>query len=614
MKREEDSADHPADFLPHVLRDYAFIADGQRGALIGPRGDLAWLCFPRWDSDAVFASLIGGDSLYAITPTHPFVWGGYYEEGSLIWRSHWITGSSVIECRETLAFPGESGRAVILRRVEAIQGDAQVRVLLHLRAGFDAEPTRALHNDDGMWTARAGGLYLRWLGGAGAEITPDGHHGHRLSLTIDVRAGTHHDLVLELSTAALPCPPDGPALWHSTESAWRDIVPPLTGAIAPRDVRHSYAVLAGLTSPGGGMVAAATMSLPERAEAGRNYDYRYVWIRDQSYTGQAIAADGPHPLLDAALCFVTERVLADGPGLKPAYTVCGGNVPDQRALELPGYPGGFDRVGNWVNRQFQLDAFGEALLLFAAGARHDHLGADGWQAVETAVSAIRQRWGDPDAGIWEIDDQAWTHSRLICVAGLRAVAAARMGSGPAVAATWSTLADQIAADTARTSLHPSGRWQRSPGDQRLDAALLLPPIRGAMAANDPRTVATLEAYLDELADEGFGYRFRHDQRPLGAAEGAFLLCGFVTALSLHQQGETLAGMRWFERNRGACGQSGLFSEEYDITQRQLRGNLPQAFVHALMIEAACRLAEPWSQATPATSISLDVNQPFDVNR
>ncbi|MGI8451521.1 MAG: glycoside hydrolase family 15 protein, partial [Streptosporangiaceae bacterium] len=358
--------------------------------------------------------------------------------------------------------------------------------------------------------------------------------------------------------------------------------------------RHSYAVLRGLTSAGGGMVAAATTSLPERAGAGRNYDYRYVWIRDQSYTGQAIAAAGPHPLLDDAVRFVTQRLLADGPGLKPAYTTDGGPVPDQRKLTLPGYPGGHVLTGNWVNKQFQLDAFGEALLLLAAAARNGRLASGAWRAAETAAGAIGQRWRDSDAGIWEIDDRPWTHSRLICAAGLRSIAEA--GTSAALASEWSGLADAIVASTAATSVHHTGRWQRSPDDPGLDAALLLPPIRGALPAGDPRTLATLRAYTAELTQDGYAYRFRHDDRPLPEAEGAFLLCGFILSLAHHQQDEQIEAFRWFERNRAACGPPGLYCEEFDVGQRQLRGNLPQAFVHALMLECAARLTEPWTTA------------------
>ncbi|MGB8995742.1 MAG: glycoside hydrolase family 15 protein [Pseudonocardiaceae bacterium] len=576
-------------FPPHVLREYALLADGERGALVGPCGDVVWMCAPHWDSDGVFSSLIGGRGAYAITPTGRFVWGGYYEEGSLIWRSRWITETGIIECREALAFPGDPHRVVLLRRIIAVQGSAHVQIMLEPAADFGRQHVRDLHrDDDGRWEGRVGELRLRWTGGEAADVHGEGQRARSLRATQTLPEGAHHDWVLELCGTVLDsAPPDAGRLWDSTEAAWREATPDLRASLAPRDARHSYAVLRGLTSSGGGMVAAATMSLPERAEEGRNYDYRYVWIRDQCYVGQAVAADGPHPLLDDAVRFVSERLLADGRDLKPAYTTSGGPVPDQRSLDLPGYPGGHDIVGNHVNAQFQLDALGEALLLFAAAARRDHLGTDHYKAVTAAVTAIETRWREPDAGIWELDSHRWAHSRLICAAGLRAMATA--GAAPADAAAWSGLADTLVADAASDCVHPSGRWQRAPDDPRVDAALLLPAIRGALPAGDPRTVATVHAVRAELGEQGYVYRFRQDSRPPGEAEGTFTLCGFVMALAEHQQGDQLAARTWFERNRAACGPPGLFSEEYDVTQRQLRGNLPQAFVHALMLEAAVRL-------------------------
>jgi GH15 family glucan-1,4-alpha-glucosidase len=144
------------------------------------------------------------------------------------------------------------------------------------------------------------------------------------------------------------------------------------------------------------------------------------------------------------------------------------------------------------------------------------------------------------------------------------------------------------ANTARTSVNPGGHWRRSPADDRIDASLLLPGIRGAVSSHDPRTVATLDAVARDLTEDGYVYRFQHDDRPLGDAEGAFLLCGFLLSLACHQQGRHRAATRWFERNRAACGPAGLYAEEFDVAQRQLRGNLPQAFVHALMLECAVR--------------------------
>jgi GH15 family glucan-1,4-alpha-glucosidase len=139
-------------------------------------------------------------------------------------------------------------------------------------------------------------------------------------------------------------------------------------------------------------------------------------------------------------------------------------------------------------------------------------------------------------------------------------------------------------------VHPTGRWQRSPADPRADAALLLPVIRGAVPADDPRSRATIRAVREELAEDGYVYRFRHDPRPLHKAEGAFLLCGFWLAQVAQACGEHADAAHWFERNRAACGPAALYTEEYDVHQRQLRGNLPQAFVHAGLLETAARLS------------------------
>ncbi|MFC5751563.1 glycoside hydrolase family 15 protein [Actinomadura rugatobispora] len=587
-------------YPPQVLREYAFLADGERGVLAGPRGEFPWMCAPRWDSDAVFASLIGGAGIYAVTPRGRFVWGGFYEPGSLIWRNRWVTTGAIIECREALAFPGDAGRAVLLRRILAQKGDARVHVVCDPRPGFGAHrprfrgtgrpdggedrPDRA-----GTWEAEAGGLWFRWTG-AGAAKAGDG-----IELDLTVPAGGHHDLVLEIADRPLrEAPPDADHAWRATERAWSRVVPRLH-TIADRDARHAYAVMRGLTGNGGGMVAAATMSLPERSEAGRNYDYRYVWIRDQCYAGLAAAAAGADPLLDDAVRFVTARLHEDGPHLAPAYTLTGRPVPDQRRLGLPGYPGGYDQVGNHVSRQFQLDCFGDALLLLDTAARRDRLDADGRGAARTAAAAVQARWREPDAGIWELENRQWTHSRLNCVAGLRAHGK-------------TALADAIAADTMARATHRTGRWQRAPGDPRLDGALLLPAIRGAVPADAPHTRRTLRAYLAELTDDGYAYRFRHGDRPLGEAEGAFLLCGFLTALAAHQQGDVSTALRWFERNRAACGPAGLLAEEYDVAQRQMRGNLPQAFVHALLLECAARLDGRPGGGPGATGHAQDIDQ------
>ena len=571
-----------------MLREYALLADGERGAVIGPRGEIAWMCVPRWDSGSVFSTLVGGDGVYAVTPVSRFVWGGFYEPGSLIWRSRWVTEGGLVECREALAFPARPDRAVVLRRIMALDGDARVSVVLQPRAGYDAEPLRGLSLEGGCWTGRTGSLRFRWQGAPSAR---PGTEGRRRSLLAEltVPEGAQHDLVLEIGEGVLDDPPvDAGTAWKTTEAAWADGVPPLSECVDADDARMSYAVLRGLTASSGGMVAAATTSLPERAETGRNYDYRYVWIRDQCYAGQAAFAVGDPFLLGEAVRFVGARLIEHGAGMAPAYTPSGEAVPDQRQLGLPGYPGGFDRIGNWVNRQFQLDAFGEALLLLSAAAEAGVLDSEGWKAAGIAASAVAARWQEPDAGIWEIDNRPWTHSRLTAAAGLRALArASPAGRSPT---EWLTLADHIVADTSSRSVHRDGYWTRAPDDDGLDGALLLPPLRGAVAADDPRTEATLDAYMERLTEKGYAYRFRHRPGPLGEAEGSFLLCGFVMAMALDQVGRRQEALRWWERTKASCGPPMLYSEEFDVGERQMRGNLPQAFVHAMMLEAAARLA------------------------
>ncbi len=576
--------------IPRVLREYALVADGERGAIIGPDGSVAWMCVPRWDSPAVFCGLLGGQGRYTIAPADPWhVWGGYYESGSLIWRNRWV-GEQRIECREALAMPADPRRAVLLRRVQAVDGPAKISVVLDVRARYGRAPMTGLSRQGDCWTGRSGAIRMRWSGAARARQTADG-----LTMTISLGAGESHDFVLEISDRDfLSGPPDAERSWAATEESWARVVPDCGGLIAVADARHAYAVLRGLTSASGAMVAAATTSLPERLEGSRNYDYRYAWIRDQCYAGLAVAAHGPHPLLEGAVRFVTERLLDDGPDLRPAYTVAGEAIPGERALRLRGFPGGTARAGNWVRGQFQLDALGESLALLAAAARHDMLGEDDWRAAATAAGAIEKRWRDADAGIWELSNAHWTHSRLACVAGLRAIAAVAAqgppgGHGHREAARWSALADGILASLDEC-VHPSGRWQRAPDDERVDAALLLPVVRGALPPGDPRIAATAAAVRAELGADGYVYRFRHDARPLHKAEGAFLLCGFWMALHEHFAGDPVAAAHWFERNRGACGPAALYTEEFDVHQRQLRGNLPQAFVHAAMLECAVLLS------------------------
>lgn len=641
--------DTPDGFAPHVLRDYALVADGHRAALFGPRGDVAWLCAPGWDDEAVLAPLIGGGGVFTVAPPDRYVWGGHYEEGSLIWSNRWIGCSSVLTSREALAMPSTPGTAVLLRRLVATEGDCEVDVRVEVCGDYGRAPSTVDHVGDGVYTGRSGGVHWRLSGAraarrpGGDEARVPGRHqsarsdGRGVGVRLTLPAGAHHDLVLEVSRHPFegvePVEPD--RAWETTAEAWRRAVPDLPGVIARRDVRHAFAVLAGLTTPGGAMVAAATTSLPEHADGDRAYDYRYVWMRDQAYTCMALAAALParapaalagrgsspaaggevDPAGDGAggageaivaelftrqLGWLVDRVLEHPASLAPAYRTDGSPVPGEVELELPGYPGGRTVVGNDAGAQHQLDTYGDLLMVCAAAAEHGHLSARGTQAARALAAAIGARWQEEDAGLWELEDAWWTQSRLACVAGLRAWA--RAGGGQDAGALLA-LAETIMAATASRCLDPGGWWRRSPAHEGTDTSLLLAAVRGALPPDDPRSLATVAHVRASLVEDGYVYRFAHDGRPLGANEGAFLLCGFVVALAEHQQGvaalaagahaaagaHQVAAYRAFERTRAAAGAPGLLAEEFDVRQRQLRGNLPQAFVHAMLLETALTL-------------------------
>ena len=244
MSRTSRALDPPR---PCALRDYAFVADGERGAVIGPEGDISWLCFPHWDSPAVFSNLIGGQGHYTITPVGRFVWGGYYEEGTLIWHSRWVTTSGIVECHEALAFPGDPGTVVVLRRVLAVER-RRARYRWSCTPGWPMAPSRSV---DSTRTTKALGappsdaLRWRWTGLADARPEPDGHRGHGLVGEITLAEGEHRDLVLELSEGPLGTPIDPQRSWDATRARWHDTVPRLEHTAARRDARHAYAVIRG---------------------------------------------------------------------------------------------------------------------------------------------------------------------------------------------------------------------------------------------------------------------------------------------------------------------------------------------------------------------------------
>jgi hypothetical protein len=569
-----------------ALREYAFVADGHRGALCGPDGEVAWMCFPGWSDGALFAGLLDSGGVFRVAPVDPFVPGGYYEEASLIWHSRFVTHHGIFESRDALSYPAAPNSAMLLRQIRATDCAGDFIVEFAPAADYGRRPLQRWRRSGDVFVARHDDISVRFQVPASAEVLPRRSPRGGLVLRLHVVPGARYDFVAEFLAGEVPDElPDADACWRSTVSAWHSSVPDCTDVLAGPDVARSLAVLRGMTDHHGGTVAAATSSLPERDDGDRNYDYRFCWVRDTCYVGQAGAAiTGGEAILDDAVRWVGERLRADKERTAPAYLTNGEPIYPPAHLHLAGYPGGTDVVGNRVREQFQLDLFGEALLLFASAARCDRLDADGWQAATIALRVIEHRWDEPEAGIWELEPRHWTHSRLICIAGLRAMASAN------VPGEWSaralSLADHLLDWADAKGLHPSGRWQRSPDDDRPDASLLLAEVRGALSPSDPRSATTRVVIARELGKDHYLYRYCEPGHGLGADEGAFLIGNFWMSLAQLGAGSPTEAARWFERGRAAMSTTGLFSEEFDTAEHQLRGNLPQAFVHAMLIEAA----------------------------
>ena len=545
---------------PKALRDYAFIADGRRGALIDCDGRLAWMCFPRWSDPAVVAGLLGAGGEYRVSPEGRCVPGGLYEDGTLIWHSRWVTEDGFRTPARPWSYPGEADRAIVLRRVTAVDAPCRVLVGLELAGDYGREPLSRWHRQGDRWVSGDGNDRGPMVGGAATRSSTHVGGAETLVLRTTLAAGAmpgprsrgHVGFV----RSSRPSRPRRMLEPHRGDLATM-LFPPAPTMPAGADVRRSFAVLRGMTGPEGATVAAATTSLPERSEAGRNYDYRYCWVRDICYIGHAGAAVEGERLSSTTPSAGWRRdCWPMAATLSPAYLPEGEPIPDEKPLDLPGYPGASTSSGTASEPSSNSTLFGEALLLLATAAARDRLDVDGGEPRSSPSPPSSECWNEPDAGSGRPSRRGWTHSRLICVAGLRAIGGTDVpdaaGRPSAV-----TLADHLLSETDRTSLHPSGRWQRAPDDDRVDASLLLAEIRGALAADDPRSRATRRADRRRAGRRRLplplrGIRGTLWARPKGPSSSA--TSGWRWPVPAPMTPPSAA--RWFERGRSACGSPG----------------------------------------------------------
>ena len=598
-----------------LIEDYALISDRLSAGLVGRDGSIDWLCFPRFDSDAVFAALLGTDENghWRVAP----VTGGTctrrsYRDDTMVLESEWQLPEGTVR---VIDFMPERGEAPdVVRIVEGVSGRVEMRSTLRLRFGYgDVVPW--VRHTEGMLAAIAGPDSV-WLA---SDVS---HHGRHFASQADftVEAGERCSFVLTWNPSYVPRPhPVDPMLaLEETERFWRDWAEQCTYDGPYRDaVLRSLMTLKAMTyAPTGGIVAAATTSLPEQLGGVRNWDYRFCWLRDATFTLQALVKTG---YTDEA-CAWREwllRAIAGNPGrLQILYGVAGERrVPEQEVPWLSGYEGSRPvRIGNGAVDQHQLDVYGEVMdTLWLARSYGLDPNEDAWRMQQGVMEWLEGSWHEPDEGVWEVRGprQHFTHSKVLAwVAADRAVKTVERLRLDGPVDRYRRLRDDIHADVCAKGYDADRQtFTQSYGSRSLDASLLLIPQVGFLPPEDERVRGTLRAVQRDLAEDGLVRRYDTQDRVDGLPgdEGAFLACSFWLADALVLDGQLDAGRQLFERLLGLRNDVGLLAEEYDVGLGRQLGNTPQAYSHLALVNSALNLAEVPSpeESAPAEQRSAD---------
>ncbi|WP_455429838.1 glycoside hydrolase family 15 protein [Mycolicibacterium gadium] len=591
------------------IEDYALLGDLQTAALVGRDGAIDWLCLPNFDSPACFAALLGGEAAgqWRLGPAA----GGVatrrrYRRDTLILETEWDTSDGTVRLIDFM--PPRGGQADVVRIVEGVSGRVPMRMALRLR--FDYGHIVPWVRRDGEYLAAVAGPDAVWL------HTRAPIHGEDLATIaeFEVSAGQRVPFVLTHAPSHLPRPePAQPErALAGTERFWDDWIGRCRyeGRWAA-EVRRSLVLLKALTyAPTGGIVAAATTSLPEHIGGSRNWDYRYCWLRDATFTLQALLGTGYIDEATAWREWLVRAVAGDPAELKIMYGLDGSRrLPEQELSWLSGYENSQPvRIGNAAAEQFQLDVWGEVLdglhLGREAGLEVDHTA---WDLQRALLDYLEGHWRDPDNSLWEVRGprRHFVHSKVMAWAGVdRAIHSVVNHGLHGPAQQWRVLRDQIHADVCANGFDVQrNTFTQYYGSQSLDAALLLIPRVGFLPWNDPRVIGTVEAVQQELDHHGLLLRYQteHGVDGLPGAEGAFLACTFWLADALHGIGRTGEAVSLFVRLLALRNDVGMLSEEYDhVSGRQL-GNTPQAFSMVGLINTARELSGARTETSAAAS-------------
>ena len=605
----------PSPFPP--IADYAFLSNCHTGALVGPDGAVDWLCVPRFDSPSVFGSLLDREAgSFRFGPygiDHPTARG--YVPGTNVMETTWRTPTGWLLIRDALTIgqhltddtvtphtrppSDEDADHMLVRTVRCLDGQVEVELVCEPAFDYGRTPAewRMTDGDRHVVDATNAGQWLRLRSDLAMGIEGDRVRARRV-----LRAGDSAFCALSWAADA-DVPTDvarATTRIDATIAFWRSW---LANARIPdhrwRDpLQRSALTVKGLTyMPTGASVAALTTSLPETPGGERNWDYRFAWMRDSTFTLQALHWLNLDWEADEFMQFVADLEPNSDGSLQIMYGIDGRrDLTESTRDEMSGYNGARPvRIGNGAFEQRQNDVFGSVLdSILMHTRRSQRLPRRLWPIVMSQAEGAIRVWKEPDQGIWEArgTPQHYVSSKLMCwIAMDRASQLAGIRGDPQRAARWRTAADEIHADILENGMSERGVLRQHYHTDALDASTLLAVLFGFLPPDDERLRRTVDAIATELTEDGFVLRYRTDETDdgLSGKEGTFLICSFWLVSALAMVGEVVRARDTLERLLRVASPLGLYAEEFDVGTGRHLGNFPQAFSHLALIEAAGRI-------------------------
>ncbi|MGH3412116.1 MAG: glycoside hydrolase family 15 protein [Marmoricola sp.] len=583
------------------IEDYAVIGDGSTAALIGKDGSLDWLCLPRFDSPACFAALLGDEShgRWLLGPVGEPEVERRYVDGTSVLETTYTSDTG--QARVMDLMPMADGRADVIRRITGVRGTMSFRHEWRVRMDYGkVRPWVHRDTDTGqeliVATAGPDKLILR---GDRLPTAVDGSHKDEFEVTegqtltfASVWLPSHRHLTQPLPyDERIEATIADHRQWSDRigyDGPWRDTV--IRSLITLRGLTHAET---------GGIVAAATTSLPEDFGGERNWDYRFCWLRDASLSLQALLDCGRTEEANLWRGWLLRAVAGDPDDLQIMYTVdAGRNLPEHELDHLPGYAGSKPvRVGNGAVDQLQTDVLGEVMCALeeartAGLAESQH----SWSLQRALVDNLAENWTQPDNGLWEMRGprRHFTHSRAMVWAAFdRAVRAVEVHGLDGSADRWKKLRDKVRDEVLEKGFNKErNSFTQHYETDAVDASLLVLPLIGLIEGDDPRMLGTIEAIEKDLMHHGLLLRYRTDSGVDGLSghEHPFLACSFWLVAAYAEAGRDDDARKLMDRLVGLTNDVGLLSEEYDPVENRMVGNFPQAFSHLTLVRAAVRIA------------------------